>query len=536
MITGFPFKYSSNILKTFLILITIARLNSKTTIATNITNLQLMIENSFSGDKIILANGVYSNTSINIACNNLTVTAETYGNVYLTGENRIKISGNFNTFAGFQFLNGSLPAGQAVIEVTGNYNTISQCNWSGYSAEKYIILKEKTMYNTISYCNMENKPASAPIGCLIQIIPVNAMPNYHRVTHCTFQNMQGNGGDFGNEPIRIGLGILSTFVSRTTVEYCYWNNTGRGDSESISIKSMENVIRYNVFDNNAGGMLVFRNGNRNIAYGNIFIRGSGGIRIKEANEILCFNNYFDGTSSIENAITFDYISPNHQNIKFIHNTFINSTIDLGELIVSPKKNTSINFINNIMSKKLAKDIFVSSSKAPINLLLSDTADFDGNIFDVIDSNVYKDSSLLKNYKNRNKEMKFIKRNDATYGLSSNSSAINSSFSNYSNLLEIIGIDNQIGLNEDINQNKRPDNFTERDIGCEEFFSNNISDSMKNFYLNRGPNYLQNISIRISDSSQDRISDNSQDFLKFSYSIYWIISFVIFLENFSRFFS
>ncbi len=100
---------------------------------------------------------------------------------------------------------------------------------------------------------------------------------------------------------------------------------------------MENVIWFNVFDNNVGGMLVFRNGDNNIAYGNMFINGSGGIRIKEANNILCFNNYFDGSATTikENAIVLDYISPNCKNINFIYNTFFESTIDLQQLIVSP---------------------------------------------------------------------------------------------------------------------------------------------------------------------------------------------------------
>ena len=46
------------------------------------------------------------------------------------------------------------------------------------------------------------------------------------------------------------------------------------------------MIRHNVFDNNVGAMLVFRNGDKNIAYGNMFIRGSGGVRVKWANNIL----------------------------------------------------------------------------------------------------------------------------------------------------------------------------------------------------------------------------------------------------------
>jgi len=79
--------------------------------------------------------------------------------------------------------------------------------------------------------------------------------------------MPGNGGDFGNEPIQISNGATSIYVSRTTIEYCYWNNTGLAHSESISVKCMENTIRYNTFTNQQDAMVVFRNGDDNKAYG-----------------------------------------------------------------------------------------------------------------------------------------------------------------------------------------------------------------------------------------------------------------------------
>lgn len=478
----------------FLILILLccgALSNSKTTTVTTVKDLQKTINEAIKGDIIMITNGIYSNNNITITTNGITVQAEALGKVFLTGENKILIIGNNITFSGFQFINGSLPAGDAVIEIRGNNNTITQCNWSGYSAEKYIILKEKTQYNTISFCNMENKPASAPIGCLIQILPSEGIPNYHKITHCTFQNLKGDGGDYGNEPIRIGLGLLSNFESRTVIEYCYWNNTGLGDSESISVKSMENVIRYNVFDRNVGGMLVFRNGNRNIAYGNMFIRQSGGIRLKEANDILIFNNYFDGSVSnvINNAIAFDYIDPNLKNINILHNTFVESSIDVGELLVSPKQQTSINFVNNIFYKKKANVFFTSSKSKEDKLLLSNILNFNGNIFDSMETLITNDDNAFKNEKNAIKEVKLEKKIDGFYGLSSSSPAINSSYGNYSNLLEFVGIDGYFKLSQDINQNSRPSENTKKDVGCEEYNDNMSSVGYKYLNIKRGPDYF-----------------------------------------------
>ena len=80
---------------------------------------------------------------------------------------------------------------------------------------------------------------------------------------------------------------------------------GLGDSESISNKSCENIFRYNTFTNNPEGKLVFRNGDSSIAYGNFFINGSGGIRIKEARNIYCYNNYFETDET--DALILQYV-------------------------------------------------------------------------------------------------------------------------------------------------------------------------------------------------------------------------------------
>ena len=49
--------------------------------------------------------------------------------------------------------------------------------------------------------------------------------------------------------------------------YNYFDNTGGGDSEAISVKCQNNILRYNTFRNNPNAMLVFRNGDNNVAYG-----------------------------------------------------------------------------------------------------------------------------------------------------------------------------------------------------------------------------------------------------------------------------
>ena len=313
---------------------------------TSLEELQRAIDDANVGDVLTLASGVYSDSQITVKRNGLTISAQTAGKVIFNGSSQVSIKADNTIFSGFQFVNGDTPS--ILIKVSGSHNQLVDLNFSGYSAEKYINIEAGSQYNDVSYCNFENKPESAPIGNLVGVIPDENVPGFHRIRFCSFKNLPGPGGDYGNEPIRLGVGERSDFVSRTIIEYCYWENTGLGDSENISVKSRENVIRFCMFRNNKEGMLVFRNGNDNMAYGNTFLN-AGGIRVKEASNIYCFNNYFEnsGIGGRAGSVNFDYIPENLQNINFLFNTFINSApISLGG-----KGPTLNRWSNNLFSNK-----------------------------------------------------------------------------------------------------------------------------------------------------------------------------------------
>jgi hypothetical protein len=175
------------------------------------------------------------------------------------------------------------------------------------------------------------------------------------------------------------------------VEYSYWRETGGADSESISVKSRYNILRYNVFDRNHGGMLVFRNGDRNVAYGNFFVHGSSGIRVKEANDIFCYNNYFDACPQ---ALSVNYLGELFlNNVTFAHNTFVNTSFDLTSLVMSlsttkdKNKSKKIRFFNNLFSQFRFN---VTQRKDFLNRVF----EFEGNAFDVLEA-----GTELKKFKN-----------------------------------------------------------------------------------------------------------------------------------------
>ena len=397
--------------------------------------------------------------------NNIIVKAATPGGVILNGTQNIDITGSFITFSGFQFTSGDIGP-DYLIEVSGNHNTLTQLNFNGYSAKKYIQIAAGTNYNEISYCNIENKPVSADIGCTIQINTSPTVPGYHKIRYCSFKNFPGPGGDYGNEPIRIGLSTEMTNISRTIVEYCYFNNVGLGDGESISVKSTENICRYNTFTNNPEGMLVLRHGYRNVVYGNFFINGSGGIRIKEGANHYVYNNYF--ATGTADAIKLQYVVEYPlENINFIHNTFVNcGAIDLGG--TGP---TLVTFANNIF-KKNSGNIFTNPNQGTSwagNIR-------NGNLGITISSGMTNADPLL------------AINSDGYYGLTSLSPAINTSSSSYPAILDIENIDDDASVMLDISGQFRPAPLTLKDVGCDEYTTGTITNRPLNI-SDVGPSYL-----------------------------------------------
>lgn len=427
------------------------QLHGATINVSSVSALQTAANSAAAGDIIVLADGTYSNSTLTISTSNITVKSASPGGVFLNGTNAITITGNFVTFSGFQFTSGSI-AGIA-ITVEGSNNVLTQLNFNGYSAQKYINIKAPSQYNEVSYCNFENKPSTAPIGNLVHVGADASVVGYHKIRYCSFKNMPGAGGDAGNECIRLSNGAQSTYIARTVVEYCYFENTGGGDSEALSVKCRENVLRFNTFKNNQNAMMVFRNGNDNIAYGNFFIN-AGGIRVKEANNIYCYNNYFEnaGVGGTMNAVSYIYISPNLNNINFLHNTFVDC--GLIDLASGASNNT---WANNVF-KKTTGDIFLGSSAG---------ISWAGNIYSgtlgiSIPSGMSNVDPLL------------TLNSDGYFGLSSSSPAINAASASYPAITNITNVDDDPTLLFDVSGQARPSLATSKDVGCDEFTTGSTS--------------------------------------------------------------
>ena len=219
-------------------------------------------------------------------------------------------------------------------------------------------------------------------------------------------------------------------------------------------------------------MFCFRNGDDCVAYGNFFI-GAGGIRVKEANNIYCYNNYFEnsGVTGTMGSVLYVYYTANTtnvlNNINFIHNTFV----DCGEIDFGGTGATNGTWANNIFKK--SGTIFVNPNT--------------GTSFK---NNIYSGSLGITISSGMTKvDPKLTLNSDGYYGLSSTSPAIGAASNEYPAILNIPGVDT---LLLDIKGLGRPVSRLLKDVGCEQF---NASGTITNRPLKLsdvGPSYLKSL--------------------------------------------
>lgn len=449
---------------------------------TSVAELQSAIKTSGKGDTIVMANNTYTDAGIiGVDGSGMTILAETNGKVIFTGMSGFKIAGSNNTLAGFQFKDGDIGKEKGeIIEVMGNYNLLTQLNFINFISHNYVHFDEGSHHNELSYSNLEAKPATKNAGPSIQITTSESVVNHTWIHHCTFMNFKGDGGDFGNEPIRIGLGKEQLNVSGAVVEFCYFENLGLGDSETISIKSTCNVIRYNTFRNNPMGQLTFRTGNKNSAYGNFFIN-SGGIRIKEGQDHSVYNNYFEGPGDpvYPPLKLMNFVLNKKSNIglpldriHIFNNTFYNyGDIDLGGAGNTPPDH--VYFTNNIFVKKSGN--IVTNYNDKVQFL----------------NNIYFGGAAMgmsleeKQMKSIDPQLKL--NTSGFYGVTEKSPAIDASKDPEVAAFDNPEVDDDASLKMDIEGQKRT---SKKDIGCDEF----SKDKTSNHPLIRtdvGPLYLSN---------------------------------------------
>ncbi len=356
------------------------------------------------GDIIVMQDGAWADADILFSANGtashpVTLRAQTLGRVQLTGQSRLRISGNHLVVDGLVFANGYRTSGEVISfqessAAVANHCRLINCSIIDYNPPdmaadtKWVGLYGAS--NRVEYCYFRGK-TNAGTTLVVWVDARPNTPNYHVISRNYFGFRPALGVN-GGESIRIGTSDVSFNESRTTVEENYFERCN-GDAEIISSKSLENTFRHNTFVE-CEGSLCLRHGNGSVVEGNYFFGNhkplTGGVRII-GDDHTVYNNYFvdlAGTASraplaimqgMASSPLNGYFQVHRATVAF--NTFVNCTnafvIGLSGTLAGATNVTTLPPIdcviaNNIVSQPAGK--IIDQRITPENLL------WQGNIF------------------------------------------------------------------------------------------------------------------------------------------------------------
>ncbi len=267
------------------------------------------------GDTLVMQDGVWNNADVLFSANGtaaqpITLRAATLGRVHLTGQSRLRLSGNYLVVDGLTFTNGYRTGGDVIAfrentTTFANHSRLTNCAVIDYNPPNLTNdTKWVSLYgvsNRVENCYLKGK-ANVGATLVVWVSSTSNAPNHHVIARNHFGprpvlTAASNGG----ETIRVGTSEESMNQSRTVVEDNFFLQCN-GDAEYISSKSCGNSYRRNTFIE-CEGALTLRHGNGSVVEGNYFFGNrrplTGGVRVVGEDHRV-FNNYFQdlaGTAS-----------------------------------------------------------------------------------------------------------------------------------------------------------------------------------------------------------------------------------------------
>ncbi|WP_445428107.1 chondroitinase-B domain-containing protein [Alishewanella sp. HL-SH05] len=338
-----------------------------------------------AGDKIILKNGVWTDFEILLegqgeADAPIMLTAETKGQVILSGLSNLRLAGQHLAVSGLVFKNGYTPS-SAVIEFRKNskalafHSRVTEVVIDNYNnpdkqeSDYWVALYGQ--HNRLDHSHFVGK-RNRGVTIAVRLNSEQSQQNYHQIDHNYF-GYRPTFGSNGGETLRIGTSHYSLTDSYTLVENNYFEHTN-GEVEIISIKSGKNTLRGNVFFE-ARGTLTLRHGNGNIVEQNIFlgngVEHTGGIRVINKDQVIR-NNYLQGLKgyrfgsgfTVLNGVPNSSINRYHQveNALIVNNSFID--VDHMHLAAGSDAERTAVPINSVMKDNL---IINTNKQQPFSL-------------------------------------------------------------------------------------------------------------------------------------------------------------------------
>jgi poly(beta-D-mannuronate) lyase len=270
---------------------------------TNVEELCAAASSAKPGAVLVLADGVYNDANIAITAhgsknNPVIIKAETPGKVFFSKKSSLKLGGTYVEINGFYFVNGY--SDNDVIQFKNGKELAFYCRITNCVIENYNAPDRSTeniwvhffgQHNSFDHNSLFGKQNN---GCalVVELNEEQSRENYHQISHNYF-GRRPNLGSNGGETIRVGNSTYSLTSSNTIIEKNFFEKCD-GEVEVISVKSCNNIVRYNTLLECAG-VIALRHGNNNEVYNNSFIGNNkpftGGVRIINEGQKV-HDNYF----------------------------------------------------------------------------------------------------------------------------------------------------------------------------------------------------------------------------------------------------
>ena len=358
------------------------------------------------GDRLVLANKTWRNAKLVFKATGtqekpITLMAQNAGQVILSGQSNLRISGDHLIISGLTFKDGYSPT-KEVISFRTNSNTLANntrlvqnviINYNKPDAsEKDFWVMMFGQNNQVDHNYFAGKTNLGPT-LVVRLSDTGSIQNNHKINN-NFFGYRPHLGRNGGETIRVGTSKNMTKNSDTLIESNFFEQCN-GEAEIISLKSRGNVVRRNVFLESQGAMVMRQGGDTLVEYNAFFgnnVERTGGVRVISDSQTVR-HNYFEGLQGEKNRSALAVMngvpnSPAHRYNQVIgasisNNTFVdNNVLTFGaganeELSLAPKDST---FSDNLIIASTSEPIVFKAPKDGVtfsNNLMGNAQALDG---------------------------------------------------------------------------------------------------------------------------------------------------------------
>ncbi|MEL6200086.1 MAG: polysaccharide lyase 6 family protein, partial [Pseudomonadota bacterium] len=259
------------------------------------------------GDTLVLANGTWRDVELRFTGDGtkeepITLTAQDAGQVIISGQSNLALSGAHLVVSDLVFKDGYTPTTEVIAfrtakDVLANHSRVTNTviddftNPERFASDIWVAIYGKN--NRFDHNSLLNK-GNAGVTLAVRMNTEASRENGHVIEYNYFGPRQTLGSN-GGETLRIGTSHFSREFSNTVVRNNFFDRTS-GELEIISSKACGNEILNNVFFESQG-TLTMRHGHYTLVKGNYFLGNrkpnTGGIRIINENQTVR-NNYLSG--------------------------------------------------------------------------------------------------------------------------------------------------------------------------------------------------------------------------------------------------